>query len=194
MAEPGCLHDAHFQYLEVSKELTVGGAFSQHRQVILQSTYTGWNDTALALTKTANGAIILFDKNQETTVTLPAVTTADIGMSFTFVETVASDNARKIVTKYDKDYWVGGVNVGTTGVETAAKGWIPVGSTDRLFTTITFKDNLTDGVGALGSTVTVTAIFAGNTATGGTSKLCWLIQGTMGTADVGGDGTDIFTN
>lgn len=29
MAEPGCLHDAHFQYLEVSKELTVGGALTR---------------------------------------------------------------------------------------------------------------------------------------------------------------------
>ena len=190
MVEPGCSHDAHFQYLEVSKDLVVGGALSQHRQVIRQSTYTGWNDAALDLTKAANGAIILFDKNEETAVTLPAVTTADIGMSFTFVETVVSNNARTIVTKYDNDYWVGGVNVGTTLAEAGAMGWVPAGSTD---TTITFDDNLTDGVGALGSTVTVTAILAGNTENGGGSKLCWLVQGTMGTTDPNGDGTAIFT-
>jgi hypothetical protein len=175
--------------IDSSGNFTTDGAVADHKQVIRQTTYTDWNDAALTLTTSANGAVILFDKDEATTVTLPAVTASDIGVQFIFVETVASDNLRSVVTAYDNDYFVGGVQLGTTAAENGAKGFIPTGGTD---TTIKFDDNLANGAGSLGSTVTLTAVLTGNTGAGGGAKLAWLVTGSMGTADDNSTGAAIF--
>lgn len=175
--------------VDSSGNVSTTGYVAQQSQILRQTTATGWNDAALTLTVASKSAILIFDKDEATAVTLPAITSANLGVSFTFIETVASDNLRSIVTAYDNDYFVGGVQLGTTAAENGAKGFIPTGGTD---TTIKFDDNLANGAGSLGSTVTCTAILTGNTGAGGGAKLVWLVSGSMGTADDNSTGAAIF--
>lgn len=160
------------------------------KRIIRQTDATiGWNDGAIELTYGMSGALILLDKDEATTVTLPQVTAAAIGTSFTFLETVASNNLRSIVTKFDNDYFVGGVASLPVADEDGAHVFTSTGGTD---TTIKFDDDLQNGAGGLGAIVTVTAILTGNTGAGGGAKLCWAVDGVMPTADPNGDGTAIF--
>jgi len=176
--------------IDTSGNITTTGYVAEQKRVIRQTTADGWNDGAVTLTTAQKGSIILLDKDEATVVTLPAITSSDIGVYYTFIETVASDNARSIVTAYDNDYWVGGLVVGTTPAESGSKSFVPAGGTD---TTITFDDNLANGMGALGSTVTLTSVLTGNTGAGGGAKLVWAVSGHVGTSDANGDGTAIFT-
>ena len=52
---------------------------------------------------------------------------------------------------------------------------------------------MANGAGGVGSVVTLTAIVAGNTGSGGGAKLVWAVTGQMFTADPNSDGTAIFT-
>lgn len=157
------------------------------RRILRASDFTG---DAYTLTVGDSGKIILLDEDAATTITLPQVTAGDIGITYTIIETVASNNDRTINTAFDNDYWVGGVANLPTAAESGAKTFVPAGATD---TQITFDDNLTNGAGALGSFVRCTAILTGNTADGGGAKLVWLVEGVMGTADANGTGAAIFT-
>tara|TARA_R110000744_G_scaffold131773_2_gene239904 strand:- start:190 stop:819 length:630 start_codon:yes stop_codon:yes gene_type:complete len=169
--------------------ITTGHVVGQTR-IYRQTTAVGWNDGAYAPTVSQRGSIFLLDKDEATTVTLPAVTSADLGATFTFIETVASNNARAITTVYDNDYFVGGLNVGTTAAENGAVGFIVAAATDRI---LTFDDDLVNGMGALGSHATFTAILTGNVGAGGGAKLVWAATGSVGSADPNGNGTAIFT-
>ena len=161
--------------------------FGTVREVIRQSEDS---NTARTLTVFESGALVLLDEDEAYAVTLPAVTSADIGIQYTFVETVASDNDRTINTAYDNDYWIGGVANLPTAAEAGAKTFVPAGGTD---VQITFDDNLANGAGAVGATVTVTAVLTGNIAASGGAKFVWCVEGVMGTADANGNGTAIFT-
>ena len=162
-------------------------------EVLRQSDDT---DTSITLTTAQSGALVLLDENEAYAITLPAITAVDIGVNYTFLETVASNTDRTINTAYDNDYWVGGVHVlpsAAWGSGTAQDGGVfglSAGATD---VQITFDDNLADAAGHVGSWVKVTAILAGNTTSGGGAKLVWAVSGNMGTADPNGDGTAIFT-
>jgi len=176
MAEPGCLHDAHFQNVEVSGDTTLGGTFTGYRKTVLRQTVF---TTATELTVSQSGALILMDKNEATTITLPPITSADIGVTYTFMQTVVSDLLRKIVTKYDNDYFVGGVTNSWDGTKTDGStggiAFVSAGGTD---TTIVLGDNdLANAGGGLGATVTCTAILTGNTGAGGGAKLVWAVTG-----------------
>ena len=104
---------------------------------------------------------------------------------------LVSNNARKVTTAYDNDYFVGGVSVGTTAADNGAVGFnVTTTGTDRV---LTFDDNLVNGMGALGSHVTFTSILTGNTGAGGGAKLVWLVTGSVGTSDPNGTGAAIFT-
>jgi hypothetical protein len=149
-----------------------------------------FESNAYTLTRNDTGKVILLDEDAATTITMPAVTTADIGITYTIIETVASDADRTINTAYNNDYWVGGVANLTTAVEAGSKPFVVAAATN---TQITFDDNLQNGAGALGSYVRLTAILAGNTEAGGGAKLVWLVEGAMGTADPNGTGAAIFT-
>lgn len=146
-----------------------------YKEVLRQTVFT----TAKTLTAAESGAIVLLDKDEATTITLPAVTADDIGINYTFIETVASNTLRKIVTAYDNDYLVGGVTNSFDGAKTDGStggvAFVSAGSTD---TTITLgDDDLANAGGGLGATVTVTAILTGNTADGGGAKLVWAVVG-----------------
>ena len=111
---------------------------------------------------------------------MPAITEADIGVSYTFIETVVSDLLRKITTAYDNDYYVGGVSnlfdAAKTDGSTGGLAFVSAGATDTIITL--GDDNLANAGGGLGATVTLTAILAGNTAGGGGAKLVWAVTGT----------------
>ena len=165
---------------------------NSQREVLRQSDDT---DTAITLTVSQSGALVLLDEDEAYAVTLPAITSSDIGVNYTFMETVASNNDRTIDTAYDNDYYVGGVHVLPTaawGDDTQDGGvfGLAAGATD---VQITFDDNLANGAGHVGSWVQLTAVLTGNTASGGGSKLVWTVTGNMGTADPNGTGAAIFT-
>ena len=111
--------------IDTSGNISTTGYIAEQKRVIRQTTADGWNDGAVTLTTSQKGAIILLDKDEATTVTLPAITASDIGVYYTFIETVSSDNARSIVTAYDNDYYVGGLVVGTTAAENGSKCFVP---------------------------------------------------------------------
>ena len=135
------------------------------------------SDTAITLTVGQSGALMLLDENEAYTITLPAITAGDIGVHYTFMETVVSDLLRKVVTAYDNDYLVGGVvnAFDAAGDTDVMIGFVSAGATD---TTIVVSDgNLANAGGGLGGTVTVTAVLAGNVESGGGAKLVWAVTG-----------------
>jgi len=164
-------------------------------QVLRQSVNFTGADGALTLSAAQSGSVILFDENNACTVTLPQVLASDIGAQFTFIESVASANARSVTTFVHNDKFVGGVQVGTAIAEAGAIGFVAAGANDDV---ITLDDNLANGAGAVGSVFTVTAVLTGNTsstddAAGNTDALVWAITGSLGSAEANGDGTAIFT-
>ena len=144
------------------------------REVLRQSDDS---DTAITLTVAQSGAIMLLDENEAYTITLPAITTGDIGVSYTIMETVVSDLLRKVVTPYDNDYLVGGVvnAFDAAGDTDVMIGFVSAGATD---TTIIVSDgNLANAGGGLGGIVTLTAVLSGNGAYGGGAMLVWAVTG-----------------
>jgi len=164
------------------------------QEVLRQSDDT---DTAITLTVAQSGALVLYDEDEAYAITLPAVTKDDIGISYTFMETIASNNDRTIDTAYDNDYYVGSLVVlpsavwaSGTAQDGLAANTIANAAND---VQITFDDNLANGAGGVGSIVKLTAVVTGNTGSGGGAKLVWAVTGQMFTADPNGDGTAIFT-
>ena len=156
--------------------LVVDGTITGHqREVLRQTVFT----TTTELTVAQSGALVLLDKNEATQITLPPITANDIGVTYTIIETVVSDLLRKIVTKYDNDYFVGGVtnlfDAAKTDGSTGGVAFVSAGGTDT--TIILGDDNLANSGGGLGATVVLTAVLAGNTGAGGGAKLVWAVTG-----------------
>ena len=149
--------------------------FGTVREVQRQSDDT---NTARTLTVFESGCLFLLDEDEAYTLTLPAITSADIGVSFTILETVASNELRSVVTAYNNDYYIGGVanlfDAAKTEGSTGGIAFLTAGSTD---TTIKFDDDLANGGGGVGSWVQLTAVLTGNTAAGGGSKFVWAVTG-----------------
>tara|TARA_R110001592_G_scaffold37424_3_gene124837 strand:- start:154 stop:831 length:678 start_codon:yes stop_codon:yes gene_type:complete len=167
------------------------------REVIRQTAATDWNDGAYTLTVGQSGALILLDKNEATAVTLPSITAAQIGTTYTFVQTLASNTDRTINTAYDNDYFIGSVALLPSAVWAAgtAQDGLDIFATANPANDVqlTFDDDLANGAGGVGSTVTITAILTGNTGAGGGAKAVWLVEGVMATGDPNSNGTAIFT-
>ena len=167
----------------LKRDLAMGGAnlSGVNQEVIRQTTADGWNDAAVTLTVAQSGALILLDKNEATTVTLPAITSADIGVNYTFVETLASDLLRSVVTAYDDDCIIGGFGLHFDGASTDATGTIAFKSivVGDAIVRFKFDDDLNNGGGGVGSTIKLTAIAAGNTGAGGGDKAAWLLTGNV---------------
>ena len=167
------------------------------KEVIRQSSYTNWNDADLALTGTESGYLILLDKDDATTVTLPQITTPMIGTHYTFVQTLASTTVRKVITKFNKDFIGGAVTMlpsAVWGASTAQDGLAVQASADPAATrAFTFDDGETNGAGGVGSIVTLTAITTGGVADGGDDTFLWLAQGTVFTSDVNSTGAAFWT-
>ncbi len=165
----------------------------QRRKVLRSSDFTS---DAYTLAVGDSGCIVLLDEAAANTITLPAITAGDIGVTYTIVQTLASNNDNTINTAYNNDYFVGSLMMLPSAVwasGTAQDGLatsVIAGSTD---TQLTFDDNLANGMGGVGSTVTLTAVLTGNTGAGGGSKLVWMVEGCVFAADPNSDGTAIFT-
>jgi|TARA_Y100000296_G_C5024202_1_gene181418 hypothetical protein len=149
---------------------------NSQREVVRQSDD---DDTALTLTVSQSGALILFDEDEAYSITLPAITSSDIGVTYEFMETVVSDLLRKITTAYDNDYYVGGVtnlfDAAKTDGSTGGIAFLSAGATDTIITL--GDDNLANAGGGLGARVVLTAVLTGNTASGGGAKLVWAVSG-----------------
>ena len=140
MAESGCVKNVSVENLDVLGSALISGTLQGFKiPVLRQTVFT----TAKNLNVTESGSLILFDKDEASTVTLPQITENDIGISYTFLETVVSNNLRKIVTKFDNDYLVGGVTNLFDGAvvddaDTGSVKFVSTGSTD---TTINLSDD-----------------------------------------------------
>jgi len=165
-----------------------GSTFSGVRREVLRA--SDFTSNAYTLTAEDSGCVVLLDQDAADAITMPAITSANLGVSYLIIQTVAGNTAKTITTGYDNDYWVGGVANLPTAAEAGAKVFVGAGATDTI---ITFDDNLTNGAGSIGSWVRLTAILTGNTAAGGGAKLVWLVEGVMGTGDPNGTGVSIFT-
>ena len=178
MAESGCVKNVSVENLDVLGSALISGKLQGFKiPVLRQTVFT----TSKNLSVTESGSLILFDKDEASTVTLPQITENDIGISYTFLETVVSDYSRKIVTKFDNDYLVGGVTNLFDGAviddaDTGSVKFLSTGSTD---TTINLSDDdLANSGGGIGATVTCTAILTGTTGAGGGAKLVWSVTGS----------------
>ena len=154
------------------------------------------DNTALDLTVAQSGALILFDKAAEYTITLPAITTAQIGVHYDFLVTVADANdPRKVQAKYDDDLIQGGVFVSfetaTSGTPTSTKNFIATGAATHA---IVLDEDLDNSCGGVGSQFTCTAVLAGNTTDGGGDKAVWQIQGHVINNAEDDNGTAIFSD
>ena len=149
---------------------------NSQREVVRQSDD---DDTAITLTVSQSGALVLLDENEAYSITLPAITSSDIGVTYEFMETVVSDLLRKITTAYDNDYYVGGVSnlfdAAKTDGSTGGLAFVPAGATDTIITL--GDDDLANAGGGLGARVVLTAILTGNVAAGGGAKLVWAVSG-----------------
>ena len=154
--------------------------------------------TALTLTTADSGALVLLDEDEAYTITLPYITANDIGTTFTFQVTVNSAADRFVTTPIADDFLIGAVQLlpsavwgATTAQDGLAVTCIANSGVDRA---ITFDNDLVNGGGSLGSTVTLTAVLAGNVAGVATSaKAVWSISGYLTAFDPNSDGTEVFT-
>ena len=140
MAEPGCVHDAHFNNLEVSGDTLLGNTNLKKKVIDLTA------DTELS--ETQSGSVIRTN-DADCKITLPTITASNIGINYTFfIETPATD----LDIKTDgTDKFVGGVYIGVNG---AATGETFISG--ALNDVITMNGSTQGGVA--GSSVTVTAV------------------------------------
>jgi hypothetical protein len=176
--------------MTVNADMKVNGSITGARREVLRQSVFG---TTRTLDVAESGALVLLDADAVTTITLPRVTASDIGISYTFLESLASDEARKIQCGDADDLLVGGVTLGFDGASTDATGTYAFISTGAADFAMSFNDDLTNGAGGLGSIVTVTAILTGNTGTGDADKLVWAVEGRMVAQAENSNGSAIFT-
>jgi len=162
------------------------------RQVLRQTVFT----TAKTLTVEESGALILLDKDEATTITLPAITVNDIGVEYTFLETVGSNNARSIATAYNNDYYIGSLMMLPSAVWASGTAQddaafdVIAGSTDK---TLTLDGNGSNTAGGVGCMIVLTAVLTGNTAAGGGAKFVWAVTGRIFTSDPDSTAVNVFT-
>tara|TARA_Y100000310_G_scaffold256487_1_gene264305 strand:+ start:233 stop:814 length:582 start_codon:yes stop_codon:yes gene_type:complete len=161
----------------LKRDLAMGGSSLRGtRRKVLRQTVFG---AARTLTVAESGALILLDEDAVTNITLPIITSSDyIGVSYEFLETVVSDNARGIHTSWPADHFVGGVSnlFDAAGDTDVLVTFVSAGATDTIITL--GDDNLANAGGGLGANVTLTAVLTGNVANGGGAKLVWAVTGT----------------
>jgi hypothetical protein len=165
---------------------SVSGILSGNKRAIIRTS----TSATPALTEAQSGALVIMDNTATTTITLPMVTAAAIGTYYDFQVTTASDNLRKVVTKFNNDYIVGGVTHGFDGADNGAVAFVSsvVGDTH---VAVQVDDNL-GNCGSGNAYFRLTAILTGNTAGGGGSKAVWSINGNFGAVANNGTGAAIF--
>mgnify|MGYP006169533483 CR=1 FL=1 len=186
MAEIGCLKDGSFQNLQVEGLLT--------GNKVNVKNITG---AITVLTEADSGCICTINvvSDASTTITLPAITSSNIGSHYEFF--LGTENAGGIdiltASKHDTtgDTFFGAIKIGINAE------WEAEGAQDGvLFYLLASGDhnliNMTsggDGVGEVGSYVRCVAIYHSST-----SNSLWQVTGRLGTHDPNGDGSKIFVN
>lgn len=181
-----------------TKNLHVNGLLSGGNVKVLRQSRE-LKGSAYSLGVNQSGSLIILDEDANLTITLPLITSNDVGTTFTVVTpTVTTGEKHRIITTgHANDLFVGGVTNLPVAVEAGAELYVKTHADTR---NITFSDTTVNNAGTAGSFVTCTAILAGNTSGTSSNTLVWSVSGIMGTDDpngtgVSGDAADgIFTN
>ena len=164
------------------------------KEVILESAD---DNEAITLTAAQSGATIVFDEGTTYTVTLPAVTAAQVGTHYTFVQTVAltSTKSNIIQASADDDLLGGGLNLSfdaaKTDGSTGGLAFIPAAAASHK---ITLDDDEANGAGGPGSIIHCVAIAASTGTSGGTDDIVWVVSGTVVAQAENSNGSAIFSD
>ena len=192
MAEPGCLHDAHFQNLEVSGNINVTGTLTHKRPI-----YSSVAQTAeKTLTVDDSGTLLILGSTANTTqiINLPTISTSnEVGTYFDFIVTVIGTSGAtgsytintgghtsdlSATPEKGRDDFIGTLNVVDTTLVVAADKTIVIPVNGNGI--ITLADNTNNGEIAKGTKFRCTAV-APSTTTDKTDV--WLLSGTILTSD-----------
>ena len=192
MAEVGCLKDGHFQNLEVNKLLV------NNKDIRSRSTTSvvvaGGAD--LAITAVKNTLYIIDDAaGGERVLTLPALSSVNLGDFVSVHVSVALDDNDESynITCSGTDKIYGNVTVGNAIAGSAAvangagllNNVSHINVFDKAMVALS-GDQDNEGVGTIGSTITLTAIEGSGTGSGPTTGAAagiWWISGNLVTAD-----------
>ena len=194
MAEKSCVKDLSTQNLEVKKSCFLNGKLQGNKIPILRATDFG---SLKNLDVSESGSIILLDFSSggEISIYLPEITSNDIGVNYTFIQTVDVDynTNHYIRTKYNNDKFVGGVKLlhdGTvsTNNDTNAKNFVS-SNNKKIILLSGSKSSSAEGIGCY---IKCVAILEGNTSSTSDDKLVWAVTGQCTIGDSNGSGSTIF--
>ena len=197
MAEKSCVKDLSTQNLEVKKSCFLNGKLQGNKIPILRLSDFGYVQFK-NVDVSESGSIILLDFSSggEISIYLPEITSNDIGVNYTFIQTVDVDyNTNQYIrTKYNNDKFVGGVKLlhdGTvsTNNDTNAKNFVS-SNNKKIILLSGSKSSSAEGIGCY---IKCVAILEGNTSSTSDDKLVWAVTGqcTIGYS-YGGSGSTIF--
>ncbi len=139
-----------------------------------------------------SGTMYLLDAADETgavTITLPQLSTALVGTTYTFCVTDPSDSGFLIqtgdLTDTTGDMYIGGITLSSDAVSSTSNApngrIVAPGANDAV---IHLDGNLANSGGEVGTTITVTAV----------SATQWYVEGVVVTDDADSNGTALFQN
>lgn len=167
-------------------DLRINGTLLEYKNRVVDIT-----STSKTITKDESGTTFTLNVsgNSATTITLPAISgNDDIGLTYTFVVLTANTGAYAINTADGNDttgdIFVGALGVGTTAADSGAITHLVAADNDA---TISLDSGETNGAGAVGSLVKVTAV-----KYSGSGHSHWLVDGYVGSADADTTGAEVF--
>ena len=190
MAEKSCVKDLSTQNLEVKKSCFLNGKLQGNKIPIIRATDFG---SLKNLDVSESGSIILLDFSSggEISIYLPEITSNDIGVNYTFIQTVNGDYDFRnyIRTEYNNDKFVGGLKLlhnGTlsTNNDTNAKNFVSFNNE----TAIMLSDSKLTAAGGIGCYIKCVAILEGNTSSTSDDKLVWAVTGQVASAGASSSG------
>ena len=194
MAEKSCVKDLSTQNLEVKKSCFLNGKLQGNKIPILRLSDFG-SVQFKNLDVSESGSIILLDLSSisggKISIYLPEITSNDIGVNYTFIQTVDVDyNTNQYIrTKYNNDKFVGGVKLlhnGTvsTNNDTNAKNFV---SSNNKKIILLSGSKSSSGIG-IGCYIKCVAILEGNTSSTSDDKLVWAVTGQVASAGASSSG------
>ena len=192
MAEKSCVKDLSTQNLEVKKSCFLNGKLQGNKIPIIRATDFG---SLKNLDVSESGSIILLDlfsiSGGKISIYLPEITSNDIGVNYTFIQTVNGDYDFRnyIRTEYNNDKFVGGLKLlhnGTlsTNNDTNAKNFV---SSNNKKIILLSGSKSSSGIG-IGCYIKCVAILEGNTSSTSDDKLVWAVTGQVASAGASSSG------
>jgi len=196
MAEKSCVKDLSTQNLEVKKSCFLNGKLQGNKMPILRATDFG---SSKNLDVSESGSFILLDLSSilggEINIYLPEITSNDIGVNYTFIQTINGDFGFRnyIRTKYNNDKFVGGLKLlynGTvsTNNDTNAKNFISFNDKKAIM----LSDSKLTAAGGIGCYIKCVAILEGNTSSTSDDKVVWAVTGQLTSAASYASGLALF--